>query len=189
MKALLLWLRNRWLMGRRPHMIYPYKSSQGKVMKGTRVSNATYIDHEKSLKLGERVFIGHFNFLEASHGLTIGDGCQITNYVTITTHSSHQSIRLYGAQYAGSEMIGYVKGPISIGAYTFVGPHSTIMPGTTIGKGCIVSAYSLVNGNFPDFSIISGNPAIVVGDTREKDKIILEQHPELNPFYHEWAGS
>jgi acetyltransferase-like isoleucine patch superfamily enzyme len=61
------------------------------------------------------------------------------------------------------------------------------MPGTKIGKGSIVAAYSYVRGEFPDFSIIAGNPAQVVGDTRTKDNILLNQHPELQAFYDEWA--
>jgi acetyltransferase-like isoleucine patch superfamily enzyme len=62
------------------------------------------------------------------------------------------------------------------------------MPGAKIGKGCIVSAYSMVKGDFPDFSIISGNPAKVIGDTREMDEPYLREHPELIQFYSEWAN-
>ena len=60
------------------------------------------------------------------------------------------------------------------------------MPGTTIGKGCIVAAYSYVEGTFPDFSVIKGNPATVGGSTREKDLEILKDHPELEKHYKEW---
>ena len=53
------------------------------------------IEYKKNLKLGNNVFIGHYNFIEASNGITIEEGCQITNFISITTHSSHISIRLY----------------------------------------------------------------------------------------------
>ena len=80
------------------------------------------------------------------------------------------------------DLIGYIQGKVNIGKYTFIGPHSTIMPNTTIGKGCIVSAYSYVKGNYPDFSIISGNPAKIVGDTRDpiplSEVIIYLDFPE-----------
>jgi len=84
--------------------------------------------------------------------------------------------------------IGYLKGKISIGKYSFVGPHSVIMPNTKIGKGSIVSAYSYVRGDFPDYSVIAGNPAVVVGNTKKIDKIFLTEHPELNCFYEEWIN-
>jgi acetyltransferase-like isoleucine patch superfamily enzyme len=171
-----------------PLMVKILRDRAGNKLANTRISNTTYIGNPEKLNCADHVFIGHFNFIDASNGLEIDEGCQITNYVSILTHSSHSSIRLYGRNYQGSEMIGYLKGSVSIGKYTFVGPHSVIMPGAKIGKGCIVSAYSMVKGDFPDFSIISGNPAKVIGDTRELDEPYLREHPELIQFYSEWAN-
>ncbi len=168
-------------------MIYGYLDNDKKIIDRTGVSSSTFIDYPHHLKLGKGVYIGHHNFLEASNGLEIGEGCQITSFITITTHSSHVSIRLYGRHYAGADMVGYVRGSVKIGKYTFVGPHSTIMPGTSIGKGSLIAAYSYVQGDFPDFSIIAGNPAKVIGDTREKDQAILDQYPELKHYYNDWA--
>ena len=135
----------------------------------------------------DNVFIGHYGFIDSSNGVTIEEGCQIGFYVVLSSHSSHYSIRLYGEDYGGQNMIGYVKGKIHIGKYTFVGAHSTVMPNTNIGKGCIVAAYSYVQGDFPDFSIIAGNPAKVVGDTRKMDEKHLQKHPELREKYDKWA--
>lgn len=182
---------NRWrnykLKKRSPKMIYGFIDSKGKSIYKTAVSSSTFIDYPHNFYIEEGVYIGHYNFLEASNHLTIEEGCQITNFVTITTHSSHDSIRLYGKKYAGAEMIGYQKGSIYIGKYSFIGPYSTIMPNTKIGKGCLISAYSYVQGDFPDFSIISGNPAKVVGDTRTRDLEFITSHPELKKHYDEWA--
>jgi acetyltransferase-like isoleucine patch superfamily enzyme len=171
-----------------PYMITRIKDTDGKNIPGTRISSHTFIDHPDSLSLAQGVYIGHFNVLEASHGLTIEEGVQVTTHCVITTHSSHQSIRLYGSSYAGKEMIGYVKGSVTIGKYSFIGPHSTVMPGTIIGKGSLVHAYSYVKGEFPDFSIIGGNPAKVLGDTRTIDRTLLDQYPELNSLYNEWTN-
>tara|TARA_B110000240_G_C13439142_1_gene427247 strand:+ start:722 stop:1291 length:570 start_codon:yes stop_codon:yes gene_type:complete len=171
-----------------PQIISGYKRFDGVLLKQTRISNSTYIDNKQNFKIEDNVFIGHHNFLEASNGLIIEEGCQITNFVTITTHSSHDAIRLYGKNYEGSEMIGYQKGEVFIGKYSFIGPHVTIMPNTKIGKGSIVSSHSYVRGEFPDFSIIAGNPAKVIGDTRTKDLKTLEKHPELKNNYDEWIN-
>lgn len=171
----------------RPRMKLGFKRGDGRYLSKTRISTSVFIDSREKLNIEENVFIGHFNFIDASNGLTISEGCQITNYVSIITHSSHISIRLYGKHYQNfSSHVGYVTGSVFIGKYTFIGPHSTIMPGTEIGKGCIVSAYSYVSGKFPDFSIIAGNPASIVGDTRQIDKHYLEKYPELENFYNEW---
>jgi acetyltransferase-like isoleucine patch superfamily enzyme len=155
-------------------------------LKDTRISSSTAIICPETLQIEENVFIGHFNFIEASNGITIEEGVQITNYVSVTSHSSHNAVRLYGKEYRKTTKdIGYVKGSIKIGAYTFIGPHSLILPGTEIGKGCTISAFSKVSGHFPDYSIISGNPAKVVGTTKKIDQILLQKHPELKKSYYE----
>lgn len=170
-------------------MLPVFEDSKGKKIIASRIASSTFIDHPKSLNIGDNVYIGHYNYLEASFGITIEEGCQITNFVNITSHSSHLAIRLYGKQYTNfQDHIGYNKGSIIIGRYTFIGPYSVVMPNTKIGKGCIVSAYSYVKGDYPDFSIIKGNPAKVVGDTRDLDKEYLEQNPELNEMYKQWVN-
>jgi len=154
-----------------------------------RISNTTFINAKEKLVLGDHIFIGHFNFIEASNGMTIEEGCQITNYVSITTHSSHISIRLYGDEYSNyKNLTGYIKGPVHIGKYSYIGPHSVIMPNTKIGKGSVVAAFSYVKGDYPDFSIIAGNPAKVIGDTRQLDEPYLKENLRLRTFYDKWAG-
>jgi len=176
-----------WLT--QPRMLPILKDSDGKKLFSSRIASTTFIDHPKSLKISDNFYIGHNNYIEASNGITIEEGCQITNFINITSHSSHLSIRLYGKKYINfKDHIGYIKGPISIGRYSFIGPYSVIMPNTKIGKGCIVSAYSYVKGDYPDFSIIKGNPAKVVGDTRDLDKDYLAQHPELDELYQQWVN-
>lgn len=187
-KSLVRSIRRKCLKIFSPKMVYGYKRKlDGVLLKETRISNSTFIDYPKQFNVANNVFIGHHNFIECSNGITIEEGCQITNFISITSHSSHNSIRYYGANYGG-EMLGYLKGEVHIGKFTFVGPHSTIMPNTKIGKGSIVAAYSYVQGNFTDFSIIAGNPAKVVGDTRDKDKDFFKDNPSLKEHYDKWAN-
>lgn len=170
-----------------PVMIYGFKNPDGQKMKRTRYGSTTYFQGIENIQMGDHVYIAHHCFIDGSQGLVIGEGCQICSFASVLTHSSHISIRLYGAHYGSPDMTGYIKGSTSIGAYTFVGPYATIMPGSRIGKGSIVSAYAYVNGEFPDFSVIAGNPAKVVGDTRDTDAPFLKDHPELQTYYNAWA--
>lgn len=168
-------------------ILYGYTNAEGKYLKDTRVSSSTVIENAEKLRIEDNVFIGHHNFIEASNVITIEEGCQVTNFISILSHSSHISVRLYGKGYRSSpELKGYVKGPVHIGKYSFVGPHTTIMPNTNIGKGCLIGAFSLVSGEFPDFSIIKGNPAKVVGSTKDMDNEYLKDS-ELLKYYNEWA--
>ncbi len=191
-KKILKSARNRILFNQfHPEIVLGYlRQTDNVFLKNTRISNTTSLVGEDHLDIKDHVFIGHFNLIDASNGLTIDEGCQITNHVSILTHSSHVSIRLYGKAYIKhkNRHIGYVVGQTIIGKYSFIGPHSVIMPGAKIGKGSIVNAYSYVKDSFPDFAIIAGNPAKVIGDTRRLDTPFLEQYPELKKHYNEWAS-
>ncbi len=57
--------------------------------------------------------------------------------------------------------------PIIIGNDTFIGARVSILGGTTIGNNCIVGACSVVKNNIPDGSIVVGNPAKIIGKTKE----------------------
>jgi len=158
------------------------------MLNGKRLFLSSTIDvsHWSKLNIGNNVFIWHFTVLDTFNGVVIGDNCQIGTRVGIFTHSSHNSIRIYNSEYHDvyfDSHHGRRRGSVEIGSNTFVGANSIIMPGTKIGKGCIVSAFSYVNGSFEDFSIISGNPAKKIGDTRGVDFKLLKKHPELIENY------
>lgn len=160
------WLFFRVLFGER---------SGGQLLAGTRISSSTCIEHEDQLTLADDVFIGHFNFIEASAGVTIGRGTQVTNFVSIVSHSTHRAVRV-AAELSGAELdAAVVRAPISIGERCFIGPHSTIEAGSTLGHGTLVAAHSRVRGQFPDFAVLAGSPARVVGDVREADERWLRE--------------
>jgi acetyltransferase-like isoleucine patch superfamily enzyme len=171
-------------------IVFGERTHEGAPLASTRISPSTCIEHPRGLHLGDHVFIGHFNFIEALHGVRIDTGTQITNFVSVLTHSSHRSLRLMGTAYAEvtADRPGLVTGPVHIGAWCFIGPHTVIEAGTRLGKGCLVESHSRVRGDFPDFSVIGGVPARVIGDTRDADSALLDQHPEWRAHYEAWAG-
>jgi len=173
-----------------PRVVGGFVRGDGEFLPDTRVSNQCFIFAREKLDIGDNVFIGHFSVLDATYGLRIGEGCQIGFFTGIFSHSSHVAIRLYGRTYQQvADKAAYFTAPVEIGPYTFIGAHATILPGTKLGKGSIVSAYAQVNkGEYPDFAILAGNPAKVVGDTRRLDARALAEHPELAPHYLAWAG-
>lgn len=177
----------RWRNFRPAMYQVKYNPADGVRLKNTRMSNTVFLTHEQGIQLGDNVYIGHYGILDGSNGITIEEGCQLAAWNGIFSHSSHISVRLYGKEYGGGDMEGYVRGPVHIGKFTFVGSHALIMPGTNIGKGSIVAAYSLVKGEFPDFSIIAGNPAKVIGSTKTLDEPFLKANPQLQKLYNEWA--
>ncbi|MFZ3125637.1 MAG: acyltransferase [Acidovorax sp.] len=170
-------------------MVGGFVRGDGLFLRNTRISNTSFIFARDKLEIEDHVFIGHFSVLDATYGLRIGEGCQIGFFTGIFTHSSHAAIRLYGREYVKEpNKKCYFTAPVEIGKYSFIGAHATLLPGTKIGKGSIVSAYSLVSGEYPDFAILGGQPARIIGDTRKMDARLLEQNPELAVHYQAWAG-
>ena len=141
----------RALFGR---MLFGERSAGGLLRPATRLSPTVLIEHEDRLQLADDVFIGHFVFIEASAGVRVDTGVQITNFVSVVSHSTHRSVRVAKAL---------------SGAHSFIGPHSTLEAGTQLGLCCLVAAHSRVRGTVPDFAVLAGSPARVVGDVREGD--------------------
>jgi acetyltransferase-like isoleucine patch superfamily enzyme len=188
LRAALNRLRRRVARGLQFRVVFGERS-QGRLLPHTRISPSTCIEHEERLTLADHVYIGPFNLIEAGGGIVIAEGVQITSHVAIVTHSSHRALRLLGRDYVAwqGERPGWVAGAVHIGAYSFIGPHTVIEAGTHLGRGTLVRAGSIVRGRFPDFAVLDGRPAQLVGDSRERDEALLQRHPELRAHYDAWA--
>jgi acetyltransferase-like isoleucine patch superfamily enzyme len=184
------WLNLAWRALVAPRMLYGWRRADGRWLAHTRISSATHIDAPAALDIEDHVYVGHFNVLDASAGLTLEEGVQITTHCALLTHSSHQALRLAGRAYWGdANPPGFVRAATRVGAYSFIGPHSVLAPGARLGRGVLVKAYSYVSGEVPDFAVVAGQPAQVVGDTRDLDADWLLAHPEARAQYDAWAQS
>lgn len=96
--------------------------------------------------------------------IEIGDQTTISREVLLLTHdfSITQGLRACGLEGRGK----FLKG-IRIGENCFIGARVTILPGTDIGSNSIIGAGAVVKGHIPEGSVVIGNPARVVADTRQ----------------------
>jgi acetyltransferase-like isoleucine patch superfamily enzyme len=101
--------------------------------------------HHEKLKLGDYVDIGAFTYINALHGVEVGELAQV---------GSHCSI------YSVSTIDGK-KGRVLIGRNARIGSHSVIMPGVAIGENAVVGAFSFVKDDVPAGSVAYGVPAKV----------------------------
>jgi maltose O-acetyltransferase len=69
--------------------------------------------------------------------------------------------------------------PVQIEDYVFVGPRSIILPGVKIGKGAVIAAGAVVTANVPDFAIVGGVPAKVIGERKNKSPNYRLGRPRL----------
>lgn len=169
-------------------MVYGYRNSDGKYLPKCRISSKAWILGKKNLKIEDNVWINHYARIDTTSGVEIGEGCQIGYGVCILSHSSHIAIRLLGKHYMETALenrAGYIFKPVKIGKYTFVGGGSCIMPGVTVGKGCVIGVNSVVTHDIPDYSIAMGNPARVTGSTLDTDREFLAKNPELKKMYYD----
>lgn len=115
------------------------------------------------VKVGEYTWIGPYTLLDGTGMLKIGKYCNISAGVQIYTHSSMKWVLTGGK----SE---YEKSPTSIGDCTYIGSMSIINMGVSIGDHCVVAANSFVNKSFPDYSVLAGNPAKLIGKVVIQDE-------------------
>lgn len=108
--------------------------------------------------IGEDSVIGFRSFLDGRAPLKIGSHVDMASEVMIY-NSEHD---------LGSEDFHATTAPVLIGDYVFIGPRAIILPGVTIGRGAVIAASAVVTKDVPDFAIVGGVPAKVIGERGNK---------------------
>ncbi len=164
----------------KPFMVYGlYDPATGAFRKYVRMSSTVTLIEGDHLNVEDHVWVGHHTVLDASGGLQIGEGCQIGSWVGVFTHGSHNAIRLLGRSYVDTphaERNGYLRQPVRIGAYTFIGSGAMVLPGVTIGCGCLIGPNCVVSASVPDYAILMAPPARTVGSTLDSDAEAFREH-------------
>ncbi|WP_195986765.1 acyltransferase [Clostridium sp. D53t1_180928_C8] len=117
---------------------------------------------EKGLKYGN-----NFNLINSHIDYGHAWLVEIGDDVTIT----HSSILAHDASMKKS--LGKSKvGKVKIGNRVFIGWNSIILPNVKIGNDVIVGAGTVISKDIPSNSVVVGNPARIIGDT----KSYLDKH-------------
>ncbi|MEX0326084.1 MAG: acyltransferase [Puniceicoccaceae bacterium] len=96
--------------------------------------------------------------ISARQKITIGDSTLVGSGAIITDSDAHS---LNPSRRFDENDIS--TAPVTIGARVFVGARAIILKGVTIGEGAVVGAGAVVVSDVPEFSIVAGNPAKVIG--------------------------
>ncbi len=113
-----------------------------------------------SLNIGDFVIFGHHVDIAAGpYGyIKIGNRTSIAQFVVIRNCShEHKNPDLYIQEQ------GHTSGTIDIGEDCIIYASCVILPNTRLGKGCVIGAGSVLSGEYPDYSIVMGNPARIIG--------------------------
>ncbi len=113
----------------------------------------------RNIEIGVDTIIGDHAFIDGREKVIIGNHTDIASQVLI--YNSEHDIN--SAEFKAS------TGPIEIGDYVFIGPRTIILPGVKIGRGAIVGAGAVVTKDVPEFAIVGGVPAKIIGERKNKN--------------------
>ena len=123
----------------------------------------------QNVNVGNNVSIG--NFCKIQNNVSIYEGVTLEDYVFCGPSMVFTNILDPRCKYpqVGSEF--YIKTLVKEGAS--LGANCTIVCGNTIGKSAIVGAGSTVTKDVPDFALVIGTPARVIGWVSEAGKKLV----------------
>ena len=101
-------------------------------------------------------------------GMDIHPTCRISNGAWLDrtnpqgVHIGAMSYVAFGSTVLSHDMCRGQYFNTHIGRFCFIGARSVIMPGVTVGDGCIIATGAMVTKDVPPYSIVAGNPAAVI---------------------------
>jgi acetyltransferase-like isoleucine patch superfamily enzyme len=109
------------------------------------------------VRIGDRCLIGRGSGIVGHFSIDIGDDVWTGHHVYITDQNhGYENVAQPISQQSQPERA------VSIGAGSWLGHGSVILPGATIGKHVVIGANAVVTGVIPDFSVAVGSPARVI---------------------------
>lgn len=136
--------------------------------------------------IGDNFQSGHFSTIRENN--TIGDNCMVGPYCVILNGCTIGNFcRFHSYDEIGEKTIikdfvfFYPKVLVStdptppsntelsssFGEFTQVASNVMVMPGTTVGRHCLITAQARISGRIKDFMVICGSPGKRLGDIRE----------------------
>ena len=129
---------------------------------GSRVG--AFVEIQKNASIGARCKISSHSFI--CEGVTIEDEVFIGHGVMFINDIHPRATNDDGRAQSEAD---WAVVPTVVKTRASIGSNATIMGGVTIGANALVGAGAVVTKDVPDYAIVAGVPARVVGDTREQD--------------------
>jgi acetyltransferase-like isoleucine patch superfamily enzyme len=125
----------------------------------------TFVEIQKGVSVGARCKISSHTFI--CEGVDIEDGVFIGHGVMFTNDIYPRAVNPEGGLQTEADW-HVIKTRVK--ARASIGSNATILCGITIGEGALIGAGAVVTRDVPDYAIVAGVPARVVGDARMREK-------------------
>lgn len=122
-----------------------------------------FCDYGYNVRVGENFYANYnLTILDSAH-VEIGDNVMIAPNVSIFTagHPIDPELRIQGWEFAF---------PVQIGNNVWIGGHTVINAGVTIGDNSVIGSGSVVTRDIPPNVVAVGNPCRILREIQQKDK-------------------
>ena len=140
-----------------PEMVNLYGCSIGA---GSKIG--TFVEIQRGAVIGRMCKISSHSFI--CEGVTIEDGVFVGHGVMFINDPYPRAVNADGSLQTPTDWVVIAT---RVKARASIGSNATIMCGIEIGEGALVGAGAVVTKSVPDFAIVAGVPARIVGDTRD----------------------
>lgn len=118
----------------------------------------------EGLKIGSNSNIGAYNYIGCSGYIEIGENVMFGPRISIYAEN-----HVFDRTDITIKEQGVIRSFVKIEDDCWIGSHSVILAGVTIGKGSIIAAGSIVTKDIPAFSVVAGVPAKIIKNRIIKD--------------------
>ncbi|MBP1887305.1 acyltransferase [Sinorhizobium mexicanum] len=130
---------------------------------GSRIG--TFVEIQKNAAIGRNCKISSHSFI--CEGVTLEDGVFIGHGVMFTNDIYPRAVNADGGLQSQAD---WTVVPTRVKRRASIGSNATILAGVTIGEAAQVGAGAVVTRDVPNFAIVAGVPARIIG--RVKDATI-----------------
>lgn len=131
------------------------------------IGRGVFIDTH--VKIGDHVKIQ--NYVSVYEGVTLEDGVFVGPHVVFTNDKIPRAINPDGTPKSADD---WVVTPTLIQHGAALGANSVIVCGVTVGRWALVGSGSVVTKDVPDYALVVGNPARVIGYVDEAGQRVAQ---------------
>lgn len=132
---------------------------------GARTRIGALVEIQSDVSIGANCKISSHSFL--CSGVTLEDGVFVGHGVMFVNDQYPSAVNADGSLQTVNDWICLRT---TVGHHASLGSNATILGGVKIGAHALIGAGAVVTRDVPEFAIVAGVPARVIGDVRNKQR-------------------